>query len=199
MDNELEAKQTKKGKSIQWFIFVVLIPLLFTVIVALIICFIAGVNVFGIAKDIGQKIPFIENSSQNNASNQKSASESDLINLQAQIKDREAQIEELKTNLDSKDKDIEQAKLDNQRLQQQIDDLNANKKASNLAFKDIIKTYETMSPKKVAPIITKMDDTEAIKILGDLKADALAAIMENMNPKDAAKYTQLLSNETATK
>lgn len=203
MEKKFETKQTQEGKSFQWFFFVVLIPFLFAIIVALVICFFAGINVFSAAKGLGQKLPIIGSLEGNSSSKQKTASESDLINLQGQVKDRDAQIEALQNQLDNKGMDIQQAKLENQRLQQQIDDLNANKKAStnasNLAFKDIIKTYTTMTPKNAAAIITNMNDPEAVKILGGLKADALAAIMEKMDPKNAAKYTQLLANEIATK
>lgn len=196
MDKEYETNKSKKG--FQWFLFVVIIPLLFTAIVGLVICYFAGVNVFGAAKDIGQKLPLVGNMIHTNGSNQKTASESDLVNLQGQVKDRDAQIQQLQNQLDSKNSDIEQAQLQNQRLQQQITDLNANKNASNLAFKDIVKTYATMSPTKAAPIIIKMNDAEAVRILSSLKAGALAAIMENMDPKDAAKYTQLLSNSSSS-
>ena len=44
-------------------------------------------------------------------------------------------------------------------------------------------------PKKAAPIITQMNDNEALKILSSLKPATLAAILEKMNATDAAKYT----------
>ena len=38
-------------------------------------------------------------------------------------------------------------------------------------FKEIVSTFETMSAKKAAPIITRMKDDEAITILSSLKPD----------------------------
>nr|WP_281064436.1 hypothetical protein [Cytobacillus eiseniae] len=61
------------------------------------------------------------------------------------------------------------------------------------AFKDIVKTYETISAKKAAPILAQMTEEEAIQILTNLKSDTLAAIMEKMEPEDAARYTELLT------
>ena len=53
-----------------------------------------------------------------------------------------------------------------------------------------------MSAKKAAPIITRMNDDEALTILSSLKPDILAAMLEKMNATDAAKYTtaQLTNN-----
>jgi flagellar motility protein MotE (MotC chaperone) len=194
MDNELEEKQEKKGKSFLWFLYVVLIPLLFAITVALIIFSVAGVNVMNAAKDFGQKIPIVGSLVQKDHSNTSKTSDKNIIELQGQIKDREAEISQLQTQIDNKNKDIQNAQLENSRLQKEMDDMAASQADSKLALKDIIKTYETMSAKKAAPIITQMNDKEALKILSSLKADTLASIMENMNSKDAAKYTQLLTD-----
>ena len=61
----------------------------------------------------------------------------------------------------------------------------------------MIKTYETMSAKKAAPIITQLNDKEAMTILANIKSDTLAAIMEQMNAVDAAKYTSLLTDTSS--
>ena len=54
-----------------------------------------------------------------------------------------------------------------------------------------------MSAKKAAPIITGMEDREAITILSNLKPDILASILENMSPLNiAAKYTTILTNNS---
>ena len=50
-----------------------------------------------------------------------------------------------------------------------------------------------MSAKSVAPVIVKMTDAEAIRILASLKPDTLAAVLEKMSPEDAAKYTTLMT------
>ncbi|WML43703.1 MotE family protein [Neobacillus sp. PS3-40] len=191
MKKELEEKQ---GKSFLWFLYVVFIPLLFAITVALVICFVAGVNVLDAAKDVGQKIPVIGTLVQKDHSKSATISDKDAIELQGQIKDREAQISQLQSSLENKNKDIKEAELENIRLQKEMDDMTKSLANNKRAFKDIIKTYETMSPKKVAPILTQMNDKEAVKILSTVKADTLAAIMENMNAKDAAKYTQFLTD-----
>jgi flagellar motility protein MotE (MotC chaperone) len=89
---------------------------------------------------------------------------------------------------------MEKFQLEKDRLLQEIDDLQAIQAENKRAFKDIVRTYETLSAKKAAPIITKMTNDEALKILTNIKAETLAGILENMQPEDAAKYTQLLTN-----
>ena len=130
MDKVAEELETKKTSRFQSFIYVVLIPLLFTITVALIVMTILGYNVFELTKEYGQKIPFVSSMISDDASD---------------------------------------------------------------SAKDIVKTYETISAKKAAPILSQMSETEALQILTNLKSDRLAEIMEKMEPEDAARYTELLT------
>lgn len=187
----------KKFKPFQWFLYVVIIPLLFVITVVLIISLITGVNVFNEAMKMGQKIPVVQSLLPQNTATK--ISEKDLINLQAQVKDREAKISQLQAQLDQRNQDILRKQLDNKRLQQEIADLNTSQnqklQQSKRALKDIVNTYETMSPNKAAPIIVKMSNPEALKILTSVKPDVLAAIMENMDAAQAARFTELMTKK----
>jgi flagellar motility protein MotE (MotC chaperone) len=195
MAKVMEEQDGKKFKKFQWFLFTGLIPLLFALVVALIVFSFAGINVFEKAAEIGQKTPVLSSLFGDKDNKTSEQLETNIIKLEGEIKDREAEIEQLQTELDGKDKEMERSKLEKEQLQAQIDELMAIQEDNKRAFKDIIKTYETMSAKKAAPIITQMNDEEAAKILTNVKADTLAAIMENMSSKDAAKYTEMLTNE----
>ena len=193
MDKVLEEKEEKKQSRFQGFIFVVFIPLLFAITVALIVMTILGINVFELSKEYGQKIPFISSALNEEASQSIEDIESKVIELEAEIKDREAKISKLETEIENKDEEISQVQLEKERLEEEILELTAMKDENKRAFKDIIKTYETISAKKAAPILTQMSEDEALQILSSIKADTLAAIMEKMNPEDAARYTELLT------
>ena len=52
-----------------------------------------------------------------------------------------------------------------------------------------------MSAKTSAPVIVKMSDAEALRILTSLKPETVAKIFEKMLPEDAAKYTELMSKQ----
>lgn len=195
-EKESQGKEQRTFNKFQWFVFTGLIPTLFAILIVLIVLSFAGINVFDKAKDFGQKVPFLSNLLQEEETMSVEEWEASIIELEGQIKDKEAQIEKLQTEMDGKDKEVERGKLEIEQLQSQIDELLAIQEDNKRAFKDIIKTYETMSPKKVAPIISQMNEQEALKILTSIKADTLAAIMENLGPEEAAKYTELLTNET---
>lgn len=194
-----EEKEEQQKKSFQWFVFVVLIPLLFAIAVALVVSTFAGINVFSAVQDVGKKIPFASSLFQKNSSAPASKNAEDqVISLQAQIKDDEAKISQLQSKLETKDQEIQKAKLENTRIQQEMDNLTASQKESKRALSDLVTTYETMSAKKSAPIISKMSDAEALKILSSVKPEILASIMENMDPTQAARFTELMTNKNDT-
>lgn len=190
-----EINEEKKSNKFQWFFYTGLIPIMFAVVVALIIFSFAGINVFEKTKEYSQKVPFLSDFVSKEDVKTEEDLETNIIELEGEIKDKEAKIEQLQTELDGKDKEVERANLEVEQLQLQIDELIAIQEENKRAFKDIIKTYETMSAKKAAPIITQMNDEEAIKILTNINADTLAAIMENLGPVEAAKFTEMLTNE----
>lgn len=192
INEELEEKPKKTGK-FQKFLYWFLIPILFAFAVTLLVLTLLGHNVFQVTKEYGQKIPFVSSlfNEEENASLEES--ENKVIELEADIKDREARITQLEGQMETKDLDIERAQLEKERLQQEIDELRAIRDENKRAFKDIIKTYETISAKKAAPILTEMEESEAVRILANVKPDTLAAIMEKMDPANAARMTGLLT------
>lgn len=196
MAKEIEEIEEKKSNKFQMFIFVFLIPFLFLVTVALVVLSFAGVNIFEKSKELGAQIPFVSSLITEEGTQSEEEWEKSVIALEGEIKDREAKIEKLESEIEGKDDQLERSNLEKEQLQQQIDELLAIQEENKRAFKDIIKTYETMSAKKAAPIITAMSEQEALKILTTIKSDQLAAIMENMAAEDAAKYTELLTAES---
>lgn len=197
MDKAVEQKEEKKYNRFQWFLMAFLIPLIFAVAVALIVMTFSGVNVFEKSKEIAEKIPVVSGWVENKKEPSTEEIEKEMIDLEAEVKDKEAELDQIETKMGNKDQEIERLQLEKGQLELQIDELTAIQEENKRAFKDIVRTYETMSAKKAAPIISKMSDAEALKILTNIKAETLAAIMENMSPEDAAKFTGLLTNESA--
>lgn len=52
-------EETKKTSKLQWFLFVVFIPLLFTISVVLLILTFSGINVFEQGKKYASQLPFV--------------------------------------------------------------------------------------------------------------------------------------------
>lgn len=189
----IEEQESKKSSKFQGFIYVVFIPLLFAITVALVAMTFLGYNVFELTKEYGQKVPFISSMFNDDNTQSVKGLEKEMIKLEAEINDREAKISQLQTELDSKEAEISRVQLEKERLEAEINELAEMKEQNKRAFKDIVKTYETISAKKAAPIIAQMSEDEALQILSSIKSETLAAIIEKMDPEDAARYTELLT------
>lgn len=191
--------EEKPYNKFQW-VLLAIIPLFFVILITLILMTVAGVNVFQYGKDIASKIPGIESMVQEEEQAEKAAVQygEKIVDLEAEIADANAKIAKLETSIVSKDEEIQDLNIEKQRLQLEIEKLKLQQDENRRAFKDIIRTYESMSPKKAAQIITVLEEEEAIKVLSNIKADTLSAILEKMEPASAAKLMQKLSeNSTA--
>ena len=196
MGQSVEEKESQDVSKFQWFLYVIAIPSLFAIVIALVALSFLGINIFETAKDIGGKVPFISQYVKEERLPSIEEFEKDIISLEAEIKDREAKMEQLQSKVDSKDTQLKRMELEKAQLQAQIEELTAIQEENKRAFREIVKTYETMSAKSAAPIISNMDTEEAVKILTNIKPESLAAIMEKLPAEEAAKYTELLTNET---
>ncbi|WP_226643901.1 MotE family protein [Mesobacillus subterraneus] len=197
MAQKVEEKESQEGNKFHAFLMVVAIPSLFAVVIALVALSILGINIFETAKDLGGKVPFISQYVKEESKLSTEEFEKNIISLEAEIKDREAKMEQLQSKIDSKDTQLKRVELEKSQLQAQIEELTAIQEENKRAFREIVKTYETMSAKSAAPIISNMETGEAVKILTNIKPESLAAIMEKLPADEAAKYTELLTNETS--
>lgn len=198
--NGLEELEESKISKFQWFL-VIVIPLIFAVTVALIVFTVAGVNVLEKAKDMSAKIPFIE-SDQKDEEKGKPAKNDEKVSmklekLENEIENKEKEIEKLENIIDTRDKAITKAEAEKQQLQTEMNQFRDSQNNSKQAFKDIIRTYETMAPKKAAPIIMEMNDEDAVEILSSMKAATLAKVLEQMNTADAARLTKKLTEQSS--
>lgn len=65
-------------------------------------------------------------------------------------------------------------------------------KGKDQQFKNLIKIYSAMSPSKVAPLLDKMEDVEAVEILRAMKTDAVAKIIPKLGQDKAVRVSRLL-------
>jgi flagellar motility protein MotE (MotC chaperone) len=199
MENQYENDEKQYNK-LQWFLFVVLIPIAFTITITLLVLWVAGVNVIETSKEIGKNLPYISNLMEKDKKTNVPAPGKDnakqIDDLKAKIKGQDDEITKLENLVDSRDQQLQRTDLEKQQLEKQIEELTATQEENKRAFKDIIRTYETMSPKKSAPIFAKMSDNEAVKILSNVKAETLAQILEQMTADDAARLTKRLTVES---
>ncbi|MEK3886974.1 MotE family protein [Bacillus sp. FSL K6-3431] len=188
--------EEKRTGFLQKLIFWFFIPLLFAVFLGLLIASFKGVNIFEKAKEISGKLPFITDIKDGKENANNVEYEDKIISLDAEIQDRDAKINQLQGQLENKDVEKEQILAEQERLEQTIEELRQIQTENKRAFKEIVSTFEAMTPKKAAPIILEMKEDEAVKILSNLNTKSLAKVLEQMPPKNAAIFSGLLSAKT---
>ncbi|MFJ8243974.1 MotE family protein [Peribacillus asahii] len=193
---DVELEEKKSGK-IQWFLFAIVIPVIFAILVTIIVMTYYGVNVFEKTKEISDKISTQVFQNDEKQTEQTTADyDQKIVDLEAEIKDKEAEIQSLESIIDSRDKNLQKAEAEQEQLEKEINELKQAQMTSDVEIKEIVKTYEMMSAKKAAPIITQMSDDDAVGILANLKPVTLAKVLEQMAPEDAARLTKKLQSQS---
>lgn len=191
-ETEVEAKSPGFFKK---FFYLFLIPIMFIIAIALIIASVTEYNVFKMADNVVEKIPFINSDEKGKVVENSSLNEQKVVELQAEIQEKEVQITQLQTQIDSSALEKEQLLEEQERLLFEIEQLKRAQEETQKEFNEILSTFEKMSAKTAAPILVEMSDTESLRIMSSMKPDTLSAIFTKMSPADAARYTELLSQQ----
>lgn len=190
----IEAEETgKKLGFFQMLFYWFVIPVAFTLAIVLIIAQFTNTNVFQIVDDAVAKLPFVD--SEKEIIESSTLNQEKVVELQAQIQDKEAQVTKLQGEVEGANAKNEELVIEIERLQYEIETLQRQQSETSMEQQEILKTFETMSAKKAAPIILELSDDEAMRILAGMKTDTLSAVLTNMPPAEAAKYTELLSQQ----
>lgn len=173
--------------------FLVVIPLLFAIAILLIVAQLTNVNVFKVADEAIEKIPFI--SKNEDVVENSSLNEEKVVELQAEIQEKEMEITQLQTQIDSAATEKDTLLVEQERLLFEIEKLKRNQQETQKEFNEILTTFNKMSAKTAAPILIQMSDTEALRIMSQMKPDKLSEIFTKMTPAEAARYTELLAQQ----
>lgn len=189
---QLEVEEGKKKPSIlKILILWLVVPLLFVSAVLLIVAKVADVNVIDQAKKWttevikGEPDPQLEQPDFSN--------DEKVVTLQAELQQKDNEIAKVEQQLQMLKEENELLVIEQERLTDEIAKVQNRAEESKKEFKEIIATYEKISAKNAAPILLAMNEADALKILASLKPDTVAAILEKMEPEQAAKFTTLLS------
>ncbi len=190
LQNE-NVEEVKSPGIFQKLFYWVLIPLLFGVAVLLVIASFTGTNVFEKAKELTGNLPFV--SSQEEPTDSMPIDSQKIVELQAEIQEKEAQISQLQTQLDSANAKNQEAQILQEELEYEIQKLKNEQTVAQKEFTEITSAFEKMSAKEAAPILVEMNTDDALKILSQLKAETLSNVLSKMSPENAAKFTELLA------
>jgi flagellar protein FlbB len=186
----------KEYSRLQWFLFVVLIPTLFTLLLVVVLLSVAGFNPIGTIKEFAEKTPVLSGLIEEKGSDIQNDTEklnATIKNLETEITTKQVEIEKLEDELGTKANEINALQEEIDSLSYEIRVLQEEKLAKTKTIEEMTELYELMSPKNAALIIPKLNEVEAKDILSSLETEKLAAILEKMSPEDAARFTELLT------
>lgn len=184
-------EELKSPGIFQKLFYWVLIPLLFGIAVLLVIASFTGTNVFEKAKELTGNLPFV--SSQEEPTDSMPIDSQKVVELQAEIQEKEARISQLQTQLDGANAKNQEAQILQEELEYEIQKLKREQTVARKEFTEITSAFEKMSAKEAAPILVEMNTGDALKILSQLKAETLSNVLSKMSPENAAKFTELLA------
>ncbi|QGQ46855.1 MotE family protein [Metabacillus sediminilitoris] len=196
----MENEKQEYGK-FQWFFFVILIPIIFTLTLVIIILNVAGFDLLGKTKAVIAEVPVIEKVFKDKEQETNINESEEVRNAAKQIEEKkelEQTIEEqtsmitaLEQDVTTKDKEIQKLTQEIKSLESQIEDI--EKSTAEKKSKDITKLYDNMSSKKAAELIPGLKEDDALLILTSLDDRQVADILSKMIVDDAVKYTNLLA------
>lgn len=187
----ISEKPKQKSSKVQWFVFVILIPLILAVTVALIIMTVAGVNVFEKTKQFAEDVPKVS-ALLNTETTKKS--EGQAVELKATIEDQNAQLDELKSQLTVKDQKIEELNNEMKQLTKELEDKKISDKDKEDIMTDLSSSFKNMDPEQAAAIVSQLDQASSVDLLEKLPSDERGKVLAALNPEQAANLTSALMN-----
>ncbi len=210
----METTEEKTYSKWEWFLYIILLPTLFTLILVGIILTFMKVDVITPILEVANKIPYVEkvipdpkkepeddfilyeNTFQNKSDS--STNTEELAQLLAQesekyqqeINDKESIILELESELAATDSRIENLESEINKLlleEQEAASIEQIKKN-----KEIAQMYSAMTASKAAPILSNMENDEVVQILSEMDSKKMSQILAKMDPQKAAELTVLL-------
>ncbi|SET41780.1 Flagellar motility protein MotE, a chaperone for MotC folding [Salinibacillus kushneri] len=191
----MSVKNTEKQKAskFQWFLFVIVIPAIFAVTILFVVLNIAGVNLFDMAEK--HNIPVVSALVQSDEDKEKENTQDQLSELQATIKDKDANIEQLQVDNKSKDEKISKLQQTISDLTNQLNQQEEQQQNQTEQIKEVSTTFEEMDPESAAPVVENMEQDVALKVLAEIPSEQRGAILSAMNPELAANLTSELLNQ----
>ncbi|MGD7008410.1 MotE family protein [Metabacillus sp. 84] len=177
----------------QWFIFVISIPLAFTIALIAVILSVAGYDIGGSVMQLAGKSEETEMDVPEKSTGQKNQQKSDAApnkDLTDEISKQKQEIKAMENDVLLKDKKIASLTKEVEDLKIQIEEA----KNSKTAQKDISKLYEGMSAGKAAEILPLLSEKDAKTILSSMKDEQITGILEKMTPENAALYTEMMAS-----
>lgn len=185
-----KSEQAKRegGKKLQWFFFVVVIPIVFAITLALIITTLLGINVFQQAEKYANQVPGL---SQLVSTEEEDAQKEETGQLEATIANNNAEIEQLEEQVQSKQSTIDDLQLQIESLEAELaatEEVDEEEQASETSetVTDLASSFQEMDSEQAAPIIENMTEGLAVEVLEQIASQERGEILGEMEPETAA-------------
>lgn len=185
---ELERVE-KQYSFFEKLIYLFIIPVLVVLTLTLGALTYYGINVFELANDLmpsnTETVTTVKDSNDESSNKDKKVQE-DAINqnivlLERQLQEKQNEILKLQEQL--KDASMK------------INELESEREEIKKSIKELSNMYERMPTRKAAKIMVELEEELALKILTSLSSNKVSAILAQLDPTEAAKFTKLLSEE----
>ncbi|UOE92837.1 hypothetical protein [Alkalihalobacillus sp. LMS39] len=190
------SEKQKEYSKFQWFFFTGLIPLLFLLLLVFVGAQFLGINLGEKAKEVGSTLPFVSSMIDEEDANQEE--EEDAVNVEellATINEQEAKIADLERQVEQKEEELGLQTELAKELEEQVGLQEEATADVKIELKDIGKTYEAMSAKNAANILSELEVDEAILHMSQISIQTRAAILAKMEAEKAADIMLLLSSQ----
>jgi flagellar motility protein MotE (MotC chaperone) len=181
---------------IEWFLYIIILPLFFTIGLTFILLTFLGYNVVDTALGLGNKVPGLasilpepKGGKEGNQLQDSEKIQSQLQQSEKDIKKYESQIQELENGVKQKEIEVEQLSATIKELEKELEEKKVTDHERLEKRKQLAKLYGEMSAGKAAPIIEKLSPSEAAGILEEMKDNQKTAILAKLDPEVAANLT----------
>lgn len=172
---------------LEWFFYIIVLPLLFTGLISGLVLQFLGYDVTGKLMSIARHTPVISSIVPPDEATKKERSE--VRKLESQLNETKQAYESIQQSSETLKQDLANKEAELKKLKQNMENTKTQEKEQQTAdeyWKKQAKVYSEMSPKNAAGILAALPMTEARAVLGRMGLDVKASILEKMDPKVVA-------------
>ncbi len=194
----------KSYSKLEWLFYIIILPMLFTAILAGVFMSFLGYDVVATLKNSVSSLPVVnqyvdgdesgDEQGVSGPSEQEKISqlESEIASLNEELEYKQQTIDELNKSLEGRNLTISDLESEIKELTTQLETKSTMQQNWQENMAELSKMYKAMPPSKSAPIIANLTEMEAIQILNGMSSADRAKIFEKMTPEKAATLTSLL-------
>ncbi|WP_167260051.1 MotE family protein [Alkalibacillus almallahensis] len=181
-------KETNTSK-FQWFLFVIIIPVIFAITLVLIISTFAGVNPIEKAQEYGSQMPVVGSFV---STPEEETQEQQLANHEATIQDQKATIDELEATINTKDQEIEELSNEINQLTEQLESQEETQASREESISQLARSFTEMNEENAASVMANMEQSVVLDILEGMNDGERGTILAEMDAELAATLSNAL-------